>query len=87
MKRIIWQIMMGIVVVGLVVGFIAAVFKGAEQEKQERVVNCGSLETVLHDGHWFVIVRQQGAINSVCHHPDCPKCKKGVTNEVIRSGF
>jgi hypothetical protein len=36
--------------------------------------NGGNLVTCEHDGHWFVVFGGNGG--GVCHHPDCPKCRK-----------
>lgn len=39
------------------------------------------LQTVQHDGHWFLILQKRGYNHSQAfmHHPECPKCKPAPT--------
>lgn len=39
----------------------------------------GSLVTVTHDGHQFVVWQQSGGV-ALLHHPSC-SCKKGAADE------
>lgn len=36
----------------------------------------GFVQTIQHDGHWFVTFGDGSTRGGITHHPDCPKCSE-----------
>lgn len=65
-----------LIMLPLGIGIIAAaIIFGPEPEKckvERTYALGGSIITVTHDGHMFVLFAGNGA--GICHHPECKKC-------------
>lgn len=71
-----------LVIVLFVVGMVLSVdeepsiilYPHEKSETQRTWANDGIIVTARHDGHMFVVFAGNGG--GICHHPDCPKCRK-----------